>query len=977
MQMKSVMMAALAFGCVHGALATNLSEPSVFMDEQYTGWRSGSDIHYYDNVGKWVHDLADASQYVANTGIVVNTLGHDLTLQKVIGTKTAQSPTNAFLTLNAKIAFTAYANGEEWDVANGQESAAISLKERTDGSLTFIVVTHLSQTWGHEKTMRWVEVSSGAVTPEENKFYEVKLEMDQSCRPPRTRYSVDGQVLADAEGKVWFSNMPRQGVAGLEPDRAITNAVSVVGVNGGGMLGKFTLSVQTQLTARAAVTIARQGSAAPGTPLSFTVAPHEGSSLVGAPTYQWYVTDAAGCRTAIAGATEATYTPTDAALGHWVEVEVSDEAGYAGAGRVWCSAIPVAYIDVDNGEWPDDGGYYGRERTNAVVRPSLDAHFYLTGDPSLEKYADRQYDSYASNDFEKITIHVRGNSTAYQHKKPYKLKLGTKIDPFGLGGGTKSKHWVLLANYNDDSQLRNKLFYDFSEKLGLVAMKSTWVDVVMNGEYIGVYQFCQQIRVAEERVNIFEWDTGKIAENTMDTMDYGAEDEDAIDSLLETNCMWMTTGKFTYNGTNFVLTAVKKEKGKTDKEGNIKIYWKAWNVVDISGGYIFEPDEKKISGIGYNPAASNFAQTNVAPNGVTMVIHMTLGTPEYGFTNPEVRQWVWDHWAYLSQTWMTGTGYGLDGRHFTETCDLETMTGYWLAHQIAGNGDSGLHSRYAYKDVGGKTFFGPAWDFDLIGRSVTTETLPDGSFVYKTMGRGSWSPGADVGNYAGFWSADPYFSYKLREKYWATREGLVEMVEDGGLIDQYKVRLATSAAANDLRWSMPIGFAGYGQDIGGVEHLRGYLKNCITWLDGQFATVGNTLASASKTAPEGVLRYVQDKSIVVTFPDAADVIDSPDVAKQTGVADVHQRLSTERPLAIQIAAPQVGAASVLVSVNGFSNTMATVTSGRANVNIPASAFKRLKSNFLLFTVKDADGATLGRNAACVTLDRGGTLFLVR
>lgn len=49
-------------------------------------------------------------------------------------------------------------------------------------------------------------------------------------------------------------------------------------------------------------------------------------------------------------------------------------------------------------------------------------------------------------------------------KKPYKIKLDKKADLFGMG---KNKHWVLLANYYDNSLVRNRLTYYLGRKLGM------------------------------------------------------------------------------------------------------------------------------------------------------------------------------------------------------------------------------------------------------------------------------------------------------------------------------------------------------------------------------------------------------------------------------------------------------------------------------------------------------------------------------
>ena len=97
-------------------------------------------------------------------------------------------------------------------------------------------------------------------------------------------------------------------------------------------------------------------------------------------------------------------------------------------------------------------------------------------------------------------IRGRGNSTWDVDKKPYKIKLDKKADLLGMG---KNKHWVLLANYYDNSLLRNKITYWLGSQLNMpFTPKSEPVDVVMNGEYYGSYFLCEHVRVGETRVNI-------------------------------------------------------------------------------------------------------------------------------------------------------------------------------------------------------------------------------------------------------------------------------------------------------------------------------------------------------------------------------------------------------------------------------------------------------------------------------------------
>ena len=101
-----------------------------------------------------------------------------------------------------------------------------------------------------------------------------------------------------------------------------------------------------------------------------------------------------------------------------------------------------------------------------------------------------------------MEIRGRGNSTWNLQKKPYKIKLGKKASLLGMN---ESKQWVLLANYADKSLLRNEVGFELSRKLGLpYTPSSKFVDVILNGSYIGNYELVEQIEVSKNKVNITE-----------------------------------------------------------------------------------------------------------------------------------------------------------------------------------------------------------------------------------------------------------------------------------------------------------------------------------------------------------------------------------------------------------------------------------------------------------------------------------------
>ncbi len=102
----------------------------------------------------------------------------------------------------------------------------------------------------------------------------------------------------------------------------------------------------------------------------------------------------------------------------------------------------------------------------------------------------------------RMGIRGRGNSTWGWPKKPWKVKLESKAEILGMPA---DKEWALLANYSDRTLVRNIVAMKLSEICGFSwtpRMRS--VEVYLNGEYQGVYTFCEHKKVSSDRVDIDE-----------------------------------------------------------------------------------------------------------------------------------------------------------------------------------------------------------------------------------------------------------------------------------------------------------------------------------------------------------------------------------------------------------------------------------------------------------------------------------------
>lgn len=98
----------------------------------------------------------------------------------------------------------------------------------------------------------------------------------------------------------------------------------------------------------------------------------------------------------------------------------------------------------------------------------------------------------------------RGNYTWKDFdKKPYRLKLAEKAPLLGM---ESSRHFNLIAHPDDQlGFLRNTVGFQLSRLLSLPYTPDQQpVEVVLNGDYIGLYMLTDKIRVDKHRVNIVE-----------------------------------------------------------------------------------------------------------------------------------------------------------------------------------------------------------------------------------------------------------------------------------------------------------------------------------------------------------------------------------------------------------------------------------------------------------------------------------------
>lgn len=103
----------------------------------------------------------------------------------------------------------------------------------------------------------------------------------------------------------------------------------------------------------------------------------------------------------------------------------------------------------------------------------------------------------------------RGNYTWTLAKRPYQIKFANTTDVLGMGA---AKTWILLANHADASLMRNKIAFDLAQAIGMpYTPASRWVDLRVNGQYMGNYLIAEKVEVKKNRIE-FKSRQGVLAE---------------------------------------------------------------------------------------------------------------------------------------------------------------------------------------------------------------------------------------------------------------------------------------------------------------------------------------------------------------------------------------------------------------------------------------------------------------------------------
>lgn len=153
------------------------------------------------------------------------------------------------------------------------------------------------------------------------------------------------------------------------------------------------------------------------------------------------------------------------------------------------SYLPIVIIETD------EYGIPGR-RYEVIARMKI----INNGEGNYNKPDDTNYEYNG-----RIRIEVRGESSSDFPKKSYDLETqlenGQNFN-VPLLGMPRENDWILQGPYADKSQIRNTLVYELGRKQGHWNPRSEFVELILNGELMGLYCFREKIKRDSCRVDL-------------------------------------------------------------------------------------------------------------------------------------------------------------------------------------------------------------------------------------------------------------------------------------------------------------------------------------------------------------------------------------------------------------------------------------------------------------------------------------------
>lgn len=394
-----------------------------------------------------------------------------------------------------------------------------------------------------------------------------------------------------------------------------------------------------------------------------------------------------------------------------------------------------------------------------------------------------------------IGIEYRGaTSQALFPKKSYGLETwdasGGDID-VPLLGFPEEEDWILYGPYSDKTLIRNVFVYTLARNLGHYASRTRFCEVYIDGEYLGLYVFMEQIKRDDVRLDLSGLDP----------------DENSPEEI---------TGGY----------ILKIDKTAGDPVANDYTYTELLGFRSQNGVHG--------NRLEYDPYSQKKPEET----------YFLYDEPEFDEISEQQKQYIQNYIHDFETALLNDTDGDFDGDYtFTDYVDLDSFVDFFLLNELAHNADAYRLSTYMYKDRGEKLKMGPVWDFNLsLGNDEQEFRRSPETWIYqynRFLPNDLWL--------VPFWwdrlAADPLFRQKVKERWeemrateWSDQSldqlisDLTFIIVDDGSVDR-----------NFDKWQI-LGQHVWGNHFVGqtyeeeIQYLRDWIDQRLAWMDAELAS---------------------------------------------------------------------------------------------------------------------------------------------
>ena len=174
------------------------------------------------------------------------------------------------------------------------------------------------------------------------------------------------------------------------------------------------------------------------------------------------------------------------------------------------SNLPVIMVNTGKKDFPSCPAANETASKNAEKmkkKLSVDVKILFDGSIVYDRKARMAYRGSSSLNFQKKSYaFCPGDANCGDKDKGEDYVKTAKLNMLGIGEAA-DKDWVLYAAAADPSMLRNRMVFETYQAMrpGEWGVKSRYVELIINGEYKGVYLMMDKITQNKKRVNV-EWD---------------------------------------------------------------------------------------------------------------------------------------------------------------------------------------------------------------------------------------------------------------------------------------------------------------------------------------------------------------------------------------------------------------------------------------------------------------------------------------